>query len=769
MQNEHERVLDALYAIPSDLPREQWVKVGMAFHAAGGDFEEYDRWSAQADCYGEKACQDTWRSFKSVAGGISVATLYRMAKDHGWTAQRSNPSISSTYKPSNTQKKQIPHADLLALWERGEPATYAHPYIADKSADGVPLDDLRVLPKNDDLEIAGESMAGSLVVPVRKPNGVLSTLQFIALPEAQERLKAKGKPGKLNLPNAKVEGWHSVGDVANTSVVYVCEGIGAAWACWQATGAASVVCFGWGRVAAVASEIRKLRPAVQIVLVPDVGKEQEAIKIAKSISGLIAALPSGWAENSDVNDLAQAEGLDVLEALLNGAVEPPKPPPLLKPVTVGDVLTNPAPPPQFMWDGYLPCGVVSLLGAHGGTGKSTIALMLTVCAALGRPLFGIETVKCKTLFVSLEDSANVVRYRLAFICQRWGIDPANLDGNLYIVDGTENPELFTAESRAAGELTATYFEMRKLVQVEGIGLVVVDNASDAYGGDEIQRRQVRAFIRALGKVSRLTNCAMLLLAHVDKNTSRAGRAEGGEGYSGSTAWHNSVRSRLFMTREKNGDLELEHQKSNFGQCCPPLTLEWPHAGLPQLAGHDLATNRLNPLQQRAEGREDDERAIQLMKMIAEFESRKQYCNTPSNSTSNVYAVLKSEPAFRKMKLSRDDVKRIINQCQRAKWIEPLEYKDTHRKWHERWTLTSEGRLFAGLSVASALSAPTNQVVTGLDIAQGGAPSAPTGVGGVGEERAHFIGLEAPSTDELIPLSGKSMCVAGADLEPMPTC
>jgi hypothetical protein len=344
-----------------------------------------------------------------------------------------------------------------------------------------------------------------------------------------------------------------------------------------------------------------------------------------------------------------------------------------------------------------------------------------------------------------------------------------LDGNLHIVDGTENPELFTAESRAAGELTATYFEMRKLVQVEGIGLVVVDNASDAYGGDEIQRRQVRAFIRALGEVSRLTNCAMLLLAHVDKNTSRAGRAEGGEGYSGSTAWHNSVRSRLFMTREKNGDLELEHQKSNFGQFCPPLTLEWPHAGLPQLADHDLATNRLNPLQQRAEGREDDERAIQLLKMIAEFESRKQYCNTPSNSTSNVYAVLKSEPAFRKMKLVRDDVKRIINQCQRAKWIEPLEYKDTHRKWHERWTLTSEGRLFAGLSVASALSAPTNQVVTGLDTAQGSAPSALTGVGGVGEERAHFIGLEPQFTDELIPLSGKPMYAAGADLELMPTC
>jgi len=769
MQNDSERVLNALYAIPADLPREQWVKVGMAFHAAGGDFEDFDCWSAQAHCYKKRASIGTWNSFKQVIGGVSVATLYRMAKDYGWVEQRSNASQDSTYRPTNAPNQQISQTDLLALWERSEPATNAHPYIVEKSAAGVPLRDLRVLPKSDDLSIAGERMAGSLVVPVRKSDGTLSTFQFITLPEVSARLKAQGKPSKLNLPNAKVEGWHVVGDMTDTSVVYICEGIGAAWACWQATGSAAVVCFGWGRVSAVSTQLCKLYPTARLVLVPDVGKEQDAAKIAKTVSGLIATMPEGWKDNGDVNDLAQAEGMDVLEALLHGATEPPKPAPLLKPVSVGDVLTNPAPPPQFVWDGYLPCGVVSMLGAHGGAGKSTIALMLSVCSALGRPLFGSDTMQSKTLFVSLEDSTNVVRYRLAFICKKWGIDPAQIDGKLQIVDGTENPELFSAESRGAGETTPTYFELRKMVESEGIGLVVVDNASDAYGGDEIQRRQVRAFIRALVEVARLTNCAVLLLAHVDKNTSRGRTPEGGEGYSGSTAWHNSVRSRLFMTREKSGDLTLEHQKSNLSQCCPSLTLEWPYGELPQLAGHALGSNPLTPLQQRAEGREDDERAIKLLNMIAEFESRRQYCNTPINSTTNVYAVLKSEPAFQKMKLARDDVKRIITQCQRAKWIESLSYKDTHRKWHERWTLTNEGRRIAGLTALSAPSAPTNQVGTDLDIAQGGAPSAPSGVGGVGGERAHYIALEPPSTDELTPLSGEPTRVTGADLEPMPSC
>ena len=35
MLDDIERARDALYAIPADLPRDDWVKAGMAAHAAG--------------------------------------------------------------------------------------------------------------------------------------------------------------------------------------------------------------------------------------------------------------------------------------------------------------------------------------------------------------------------------------------------------------------------------------------------------------------------------------------------------------------------------------------------------------------------------------------------------------------------------------------------------------------------------------------------------------------------------------------------------------
>lgn len=404
--------------------------------------------------------------------------------------------------------------------------------------------------------------------------------------------------------------------------------------------------------------------------------------------------------------------------------------PLLKPVDVAGVITNPSPRPRFVWEDYCPRGEVTLLGAHGGTGKSTIALMLAVAVATGRPLFGAPTERAAVLFVSLEDSAHVVRHRLAHICRQWEIEPAELTG-LHIVDGTENPELFTAEGRSEGHTTAAYAELRALVNATRPGLVIVDNASDAFAGDEIQRRPVRAFVQSLAVMVRDVDAACLLLAHVDKGTSRAGKAEGGEGYSGSTAWHNSVRSRLFMSRAGNGSLLLEHQKANLGRKREPLTLHWPDGGLPDSA-EAPATRELV---QRAQARADDAAAAALLRLLAEFEGRGQFAGTAVTSPNNPYRLLAHETAFQALKLTRGDVQRLVNQCQRAGWIEATEYRTRDRKTRERWAVTEQGRIFAGLGAPTAPTAPTSQDgapgAGGEAGAHVRAPTLPRGYGGAG--------------------------------------
>ena len=714
-----DRARDALFAIPADLPRDAWVKTGMAFHAAGGDFDSFDQWSAQADTYNAQACRAAYRSFKTAPGGVGAGTLFGMARDHGWQEGTESP-YKAPAKPDRTAKRKPdantvqapckPGMSAVEVWGRCLPAT-GHPYATQKGASVEAMNGLRVVPAADPLRIMSESMAGALVVPVLRPDGTTSSLQLIPPPEVVKRLKAAGRPGKLNLPGCKVDGWFTVGTLAAGAPTYIVEGIGQAWACWQATGCAAVVAFGAGNMGKVATALRQMDDTARLVLVPDAGKEDDAHRIAADTRAAVAVMPEGEPDNFDVNDLYQRDGFDTVAALLEAATEPPKPEPLLKPVPVFDLFTNPSPPPAFVWDGYLPRGVVSLIGAHGGMGKSTIALMLAVCAALGRPLFGVDTEATSALFVSLEDGADVVRHRLAGICKAWLIDPEQLRDRLHIVDGTEHPELFSAETRSAGETTGSYAELRKLVQATGAGLVLIDNASDAYGADEIKRREVRAFIRALGSIAKHGNCSVVLLAHVDKTTSRNKKADGGEGYSGSTAWHNSVRSRLFLSRGDDGLLTLEHQKSNLGRMREPLTLNWLEGGFPQLVEGGSFDNS------RQQARADDDRAAALLRLISEFEGRGQYCSPATTARNNPYAMLRSEPDFQKLKLNSDLTKRIVNQCQRARWIEPLDYKSAHtRKYCQRWTLTPEGYSFAGMTTPSAPTAPTCH--EGDDVPQG---------------------------------------------------
>jgi len=560
-----------------------------------------------------------------------------------------------------------------------------------------------------------------LVLPAYAPDGALQSLQLIP-PEGK----------KMNLPGHPMSGASfTVGTSEPGKPIYICEGIGQAWACWQSTGCAAVVTFGSGNMGKVTAALRQQDDAAMLVLVPDVGREQDAAAIAAQYRAAVVTMPEGEPQNFDANDLMVRDGAEALAALLAQAVEPPKPEPLLKPVSVNDVLTKPSEPPAFVWDGYLPRGVVSLLGAHGGTGKSTAALMLAVCVATGRPLFGVATQQGLVLFASFEDAEGIVRHRLGHICKTWGIDPATLGDRLVIVDGTAHPELFAADRRDGGDVTSTYAELRKLAQ--GVDLVVIDNASDAYGGDEIQRRQVRAFIRALGAIAKASHAAVLLLAHVDKGTSRARKAEGAEGYSGSTAWHNSVRSRLFMSRDEAGTLTLEHQKSNLAKMCEPITLVWPDGGLPMLVSD---APDVSGLVNMAQGRADDAAAAALLRMLAEFESRGQYASPAAQARNNVHALLRAEPEFQRMRLNRDATARLVTQCQRAKWIAPLDYRTPDRKERQRWTVTEAGRAYVDIA-PTAPTAPTYHEGADSAVPDGGAPTAPTYQGGVGGERAHI--------------------------------
>jgi RecA-family ATPase len=109
-------------------------------------------------------------------------------------------------------------------------------------------------------------------------------------------------------------------------------------------------------------------------------------------------------------------------------------------------------------------------------------------------------------------------------------------------------------------------------------LLIVDAAADAFAGEEINRRHVRNFIGLLRSLAIKFDCAILLLAHPSIEGLRSGR-----GHSGSTHWHNSVRSRFYLAIPPVKDNDepispnirrLTHVKNNRGPRADPITLLW---------------------------------------------------------------------------------------------------------------------------------------------------------------------------------------------------
>lgn len=390
-------------------------------------------------------------------------------------------------------------------------------------------------------------------------------------------------------------------------------------------------------------------------------------------------------------------------------------------LNVADLAHTEPPPPRFLWAGRIPVGLVTLLAAHGGTGKSTLALMLALAVAAEQQFLGLPTMPGGAVYLSAEDGADLLRYRVKFLAQRMGIDPAEVAGRLHLLDATQGqPELYRD-----GKTTATLAALRKHVAEFRPRLIVLDNASDVYADSEIDRSAVRSFMREVTAMAAEAGAAVLLLAHVDKGTSRGDRLRNDEAYSGSTAWHNSARSRLFMARDKDGRLTLEHQKNNVGPLAPPLSLEWPHNGIPTL------DQPLSPVVQHLT---DRNHAKAVLRLIHEYEARGEFVATADTSRNHAGKKFEREPSF--PKVSNPELFHLLRTAERAGYVERLSYATANRKPAERWCVTAAGIEFAGISAPSAPCAPTSPV-SELDAdGASGAPSAPSCAGGYGGESAH---------------------------------
>lgn len=352
-------------------------------------------------------------------------------------------------------------------------------------------------------------------------------------------------------------------------------------------------------------------------------------------------------------------------------------------------------PPAWWWRGYMPPGQVTLLGGHGGAGKSTLGLLLAAAATLGQPCLGQPTRPARVVFYSGEDPADVVEERLERItaCMGWDFDA--VAERLLVLDATvKDPALFREQrDRASFSMralpTATFGELRRFVELHQADLLVIDNASDAFDGDENARAQVRTFIRGLASLVRPRGGAVLLFAHVDKLAARL-KGNAGDNYSGSTAWHNSVRSRLFLMdttdekRRRPGDpttLDLSHEKCNLGPRQPTVRLLWARNEAPKLAGATAVD---------AEARRDEDDMLALVRLVSEVIERGGWVPTADQGAKTANTVLKAERGCPSGRTSAE-IHRLLREAERAGLLEGVTFEDKAQRKHRMgWRVTEAG-------------------------------------------------------------------------------
>ena len=244
-------------------------------------------------------------------------------------------------------------------------------------------------------------------------------------------------------------------------------------------------------------------------------------------------------------------------------------------LSVADLEGKPVPPREWLVPDLIPHRNVTLLGGDGGAGKSLLALQLAVSVVAGKHWIGRAVTQGPALVVSAEDDGDELHRRLADITQAAGVRFADL-APMTIRSLAGEDALLAIETAVSLTETALYEELARQAEADRPRLIALDTLADLFPGNENERTKVRQFIGILRRLAIRADCAVLLLGH----PSLTGLSSG-SGMSGSTAWNNSVRSRLYLERIEEGGYEpdpdrrkLTTKKANYGRVGGEILVRW---------------------------------------------------------------------------------------------------------------------------------------------------------------------------------------------------
>ena len=260
------------------------------------------------------------------------------------------------------------------------------------------------------------------------------------------------------------------------------------------------------------------------------------------------------------------------------------------------MIDMPLTPTAVLVSELIPANCVTVITADGGAGKGILMQMLCTCAA-ARVAFVGRAVTCdgSAIFISGEDTTEQLRNRHARICRALDIDERDPDmAKALVLKSVADREFYVWRD---GKPTFDLLALNQALEDLPDSVVVLDGVSTMYDDEEISRRRVSAFIRAINRIAAARRCTIILVAH----TSRSSDDSVSRMSSGSTAWIYQARAALQL-KSSDGGATLTLVKANHLKPGLKIDLRWTDDGV--LMAKDAPTGVLAVI-----GDRNDDKAV----------------------------------------------------------------------------------------------------------------------------------------------------------------
>jgi RecA-family ATPase len=283
--------------------------------------------------------------------------------------------------------------------------------------------------------------------------------------------------------------------------------------------------------------------------------------------------------------------------------------------------TRPTPSREWSVLNRVPLRHVTLFTGEGAIGKSLTELQLAVAHVFGTDWLGSMPEPGSAIYFGAEDEQDEIERRLVPMLPAGSNFAALARAGMHILPYYgKDATLAVPDRRGRLEATPLYYQLLEAaadIRPKHFG---IDTSADVFGGNELDRGQVKQFVRMLAKIAIAANGGLVLLAHPSLTGINTG-----SGISGSTGWHNSVRARMYQTQAEGDDenlRELTFLKNNYGPRAEKVLLRWQNGLFVPVSGG------MSPEQHAAERKVDD----MFMILLAKLASRGQHTSDKSGTT-----------------------------------------------------------------------------------------------------------------------------------------